>query len=102
VGVWGSRSAASRLKDNIRIFLESLLLELSIPKTLITNARNERAIFLGTNIKKWVEASPRMIRSRPAAERRRSSGGGIKLTAPIKRIVEKLRKKGFLEVTERK
>jgi hypothetical protein len=40
------------LKEQIHAFLKELKLELSIEKTLITNARAERAHFLGVVIKR--------------------------------------------------
>jgi hypothetical protein len=52
IGVWGNKDKAKALKEQINVFLKTLLLELSIEKTLITNARAERAKFLGVIIKR--------------------------------------------------
>jgi hypothetical protein len=52
VGIWGEKNDAKLLKDRIRVFLKGLKLELSIEKTLITNARSDRAKFLGVLIKR--------------------------------------------------
>jgi len=43
---------ARLIKDLARDFLAALKLELSVEKTLITNAREDRAKFLGTFIKR--------------------------------------------------
>ena len=51
IGVYGPKSFALRLKNQIDPFLKTLKLELSIEKTLITNARRDRALFLGTTVK---------------------------------------------------
>jgi len=43
---------AQQIRNLIKDFLTSLKLELSVEKTLITNAREKRAKFLGTYIKR--------------------------------------------------
>jgi hypothetical protein len=52
MGIWGSKNQAKEIKEKIRSFLETLKLELSVEKTLITNARSEKAKFLGILIKR--------------------------------------------------
>lgn len=50
----GSKQDAIAIKEEIRVFLESMRLKLSDRKTLITHARNERARFLNYEIAtKW-------------------------------------------------
>lgn len=53
IGIWGKKKAASELKTNLRGFLEKLKLTLSEEKTLITNAKSNKAKFLGTEIKRY-------------------------------------------------
>lgn len=58
VGIWGTKEYARGLREDIRDFLESLKLKLSMEKTLITNARTKRAKFLGTYVtKSWVKGT---------------------------------------------
>jgi hypothetical protein len=51
IGITGSKNDCVEILEKIRIFLkEELRLELSQSKTLITNANEDKALFLGTNI----------------------------------------------------
>ena len=53
IGIRGSRQDCVEILEKIKIFLKAeLRLDLSEEKTLITNAKNETAIFLSTKIKK--------------------------------------------------
>lgn len=72
-------------------------LSLSQEKTLITNARRQRAKFLGTYIKRIASSTGqnKVIKTK-LGDRRRTPTGGLWMTAPIPEIVEKLRGKGFL------
>lgn len=102
VGIWGPKAAALQLKGDIKELLTGLKLELSIEKTLITNARTERAKFLGTYITKlWVRGTlltkARNGNSR-SKSRRRVPGGNIWMTAPILDIMNKLKSQGFCYV----
>lgn len=97
IGVWGNKKLCSNLKELIQKKLESLKLELSLEKTLITNARTGRAKFLGTFIKKLAsnKGSLPLLKS-PQGDRRRSPTGNIWMSAPILDIVKKLASKEFL------
>lgn len=67
-------------------------------KTLITNARGDRAKFLGTCIEKVASnkgPAQCIIRNGKA---RRSPTQGIWMSAPINKLAERLESKGFLEI----
>nr|ADZ23991.1 reverse transcriptase [Ophiostoma torulosum] len=101
IGVWGTRKDAESLKLEIRELLKELKLELSEEKTLITNARKERAKFLGTYIKKlWVKGNL-FTKNTKARLRKRSPGGNLWMTAPILDIKKKLEKEGFIWVDKK-
>lgn len=93
IGVWGGKSSATQLKDNIRIFLHSLKLELSVEKTLITNTRSDRAKFLGVYIKRAISNHSQSVR-----KGRRHSDGSLQMTLSIPDIVQKLMERKYLIV----
>lgn len=64
---------------------------------MITNARRQRARFLGTYIKRIASnlGQNKVIKTK-LGDRRRTPAGGLWMTAPIPEIVEKLKNKGFL------
>lgn len=97
VGVWGSKAVAKDVKLQAQQLLETLKLELSIEKTLITNARAGRAKFLGTFIKIMASNKFTLLRgSKNNNARKRIQVGNLWMTAPILEIVKKLESKGFL------
>lgn len=101
IGVWGTRKYSLDLKNQIGDFLQSIKLELSMEKTLITNARKERAKFLGTCIEKVFFFSSnrgpvQCIKSKGKA--RRIPTQGIWMSAPINKLAERLESKGFLKI----
>jgi len=78
IGIWGKKKAASELKTELRGFLEKLKLTLSEEKTLITNAKSNKAKFLGTEIKRY--ASNRgviLTKSKSLRRNRRIPSGNI-------------------------
>jgi hypothetical protein len=86
LGVIGPRSEAEEIKRQLGMFLQDTLkLELSATKTLITHARSEKARFLGYHIHTLHEDSQRDARSR------RSLNGRIGLRIPEDVIEEKCR-----------
>lgn len=96
IGIWGNKAFAENLKVEIKEQLSSLKLELSEEKTLITNARTERAKFLGTYIKKlWIKGTL-LTKNSKARLRKRVPGGNLWMTAPILEICKKLEKEGFI------
>jgi hypothetical protein len=78
----------------------SLDLELAEDKTLITNARRQRANFLSVQIKRVAsnKGPTKMIRYKDIW--RRISTGRIWLTVPIQKIIDKMIDKGFVEPTK--
>jgi group II intron reverse transcriptase/maturase len=84
LGFIGPKSEAEQIKEEIRMFLqETLKLELSDAKTLITHARTEVASFLGYEIHALQEDSQR------GRDKRRSLNGKIGLRVPRRVIEEK-------------
>jgi group II intron reverse transcriptase/maturase len=82
LGCIGPRSEAEQIKEEIRTFLqETLKLELSDAKTLITHARTEAASLLGYEIHTLQEDSQR------GRAKRRSRNGKIGLRVPRRVIV---------------
>ena len=84
LGVIGPRSEAEEIKKEIGRFLqEELKLELSEAKTLITNARSEKARFLGYEISvSQADAKRHKDTGKTGTFRRRSINGRAKLTIP--------------------
>ena len=95
VGVWGPKSFVVSLRDEIRIFLAKLSLELSMEKTLITNTRIRKAKFLGTYIMRSFVKLDKVVRDR-RGNLKKLPGGVLTMNAPITKIVERLREKHFL------
>jgi group II intron reverse transcriptase/maturase len=84
LGFIGPKSEAEQIKEEIKTFLqETLKLELSNAKTLITHARTEAASFLGYEIHVLQEDSQR------GRDKRRSLNGKIGLRVPRRVIEEK-------------
>lgn len=109
IGLWGSKKDANMLKEEIKLFLKNLALELSPEKTLITNARNSRAKFLGTYIKRLAspEKGSTLFKNRISPSnnkknhKRRIPTGNLWMTAPILEIVKKLATKEFLKILKK-
>lgn len=70
-------------------------LELSKEKTLITNSKEEAALFLSTRIKKGAHTTYRR-----SQERLRRNVSNIRLTAPIDRVTKNLKAGGFIKGNE--
>jgi group II intron reverse transcriptase/maturase len=103
IGVTGPRSLAEQIREEVHQFLkEQLGLELSLEKTRITHARTEEATFLGVRLRigHGPTSEPRIVpQRRPGTRvfRRRSTGWTPTLKAPTRKLVERLRRKGFCE-----
>lgn len=92
IGIRGPRKDCEEILVKIRDFLsENLKLTLSPQKTLITNARRSRALFLGVKIYK----STHQTYSRLGGFKRRN-GIEIRMEAPLDRIKKKLLEAGFV------
>lgn len=96
IGVWGPKRVAEELKIQIAEHLRNLNLELSLEKTLITNARANRAMFLGTFIKR-VASDKSIWLARNSDLKKRAATGNIWMAAPILELIKKLEEKGFLK-----
>lgn len=93
IGIRGSYSDCEKILTQIKIFLkEDLKLTLSDSKTLITNANDGKALFLGTHVFR----SRHQIYSRYRNIKKRA-GREIRLEAPMERIVKKLEEAGFIK-----
>lgn len=94
IGIRGSKEDATSILDQIRNFLASeLKLELSLDKTVITNAKSEKALFLGTRIGRARHTSF----SRGKDGNLKRNGKIIRLEAPLERIKKKLKETNFME-----
>jgi group II intron reverse transcriptase/maturase len=100
VGIWGEKNDAKLLKEQIRVFLKDLKLELSIEKTLITNARSDRAKFLGVLIKRIASNKGlTSIRDENGLSKRIPSGNTW-MTAPIPEIIKRLINRKFANLVK--
>lgn len=98
VGVWGTKPDVVNIKTEVTELLQRLKLELSVEKTLITNARTNRAKFLGTVIKRMASSTSTYFQG-VGKHRRRIATGNIWMTAPILELVSKLEDREFLKCT---
>jgi len=95
IGVIGSKETCKEIREEIKVFLEErLAMTLNIDKTHITHATTEKAIFLGYDI----SCTPKSKMSVGYDSRKRLIRKTTRtiLNAPINRVVERLRLKGFL------
>jgi group II intron reverse transcriptase/maturase len=82
LGFTGPRNKAEEIKDRVGLFLrETLRLELSEAKTLITHARTESARFLGYEVVVLHNDRKRFVTGRPGGKR--SINGQIGLKVPV-------------------
>lgn len=90
IGIIGSKEDAQYVKEKIAKFLkDKLKLELSMEKTLITNASNKQAQFLGYEIKIFKSQA---IRTDKLGRKIRVLNGKVQLKMPHKAWVNKLQK----------
>lgn len=82
LGFVGNKQDAIAIKEEIRVFLQNINLNLSDEKTLITHARNERAKFLNYEIAtKWDDS--KLIKDEKGQQRKvRRINGNIGLYVP--------------------
>jgi len=95
IGVIGSKETCTKIREEIKVFLKKhLAMNLNIDKTHITHATTEKALFLGYDISCTPKSKmPIRYDSRKRLVRRTTQ---TIMNAPIKRVVERLRLKGFL------
>lgn len=107
IGVTGPKRLAEEIKEKARQFLKAKLnLTLSEEKTVITNARESDAKFLGYRIRlgRSKTAEQKQTLSTNASGKifkRRSTGMQIVLRAPIDELIKKLCQKGFCDASGR-
>jgi group II intron reverse transcriptase/maturase len=93
LGIRGSYKDCEDILSQIKSFLqEDLKLTLSDSKTLITNANDGKALFLGTHIFR----SRHQVYTQYGNIKKRA-GREIRLEAPLKRIIKKLEEAGFIK-----
>lgn len=95
IGVIGSKETCKKIREEIKVFLEEhLAMTLNIDKTHITHSTSEKALFLGYEISCTPKSKmPIGYNSRKRLVRKTTR---TIMNAPIKRVVERLRLKGFL------
>jgi len=94
IGVIGSKETCIKIREEIKTFLKSLNMTLNMDKTHITHSTTEKALFLGYDISCTPKSKmPVGYDSRKRLIRKTTR---TIMNAPIKRVVEKLRSKGFL------
>lgn len=98
IGIAGSKEYAESVRDEIRIFLNTLGLTLNLEKTKVTNLRKDSALFLGhlIGIKTSIKYSYIHQRYR-TPYLKRTTGCLVSIDAPIERIVSRLASKGFCD-----
>lgn len=94
---------AEEVKLKVETFLKTQLsLELNLEKTLITNAKKDRANFLGAEMrvhKSRTHDSKRTIRAYEGGSRRvRTPSGRMIILAPLERLVKKLEDQGICRI----
>jgi len=100
IGIWGSKSDATKIRQKIEIFLKNTLdLELSLEKTKITHAGKEKAHFLGYDI---YSPTPKESFFEKGSVKKRASHVSIYIDAPYNKIKERLITEKFLEIKKTK
>jgi retron-type reverse transcriptase len=103
IGLCGSKDVAKQIKEEIKIFLsEKLKLRLSEEKTSITNARMEKAHFLGTDLTIGRGKNQRVVLTTNQTGKRfkrRSTGWETQMNAPIPKLLKRLKEKGMCDET---
>ena len=93
IGVRGSIEDCRLILEKIRDFLKvELKLDLSNEKTKITNSKNDVACFLSVNIRRFKQITFRRVKSRLTR-----ITDSLRLTAPLDRIIRKLKTNGFIK-----
>jgi group II intron reverse transcriptase/maturase len=89
VMIIGSKQLAEQIREEIRVFLETLSLVLSPEKTLITNLSDRRVRFLGYELAKTHEDTK--LTENAQGIKKRAANGTIQLLVPADVIREKLK-----------
>jgi len=109
IGVWGKYSEVKSIREEIRTFLlDRLNLELNLDKTLITNAKTEKARFLGVNINRNIANTRQKLHSSDSnssykgQKHRSTRAGQVLMYAPIMDIVKRLEDNGIIQTEKDK
>lgn len=95
LGINGSKQTCEKIRNEVKEFLaERLLLTLNVDKTKITHSTKEKALFLGYHICCTPINKMRIGYNAEGKLIRRTTR--TILLAPISRVVERLKEKGFL------
>lgn len=98
ISIRGSRTETTEILHRVKDFLkDNLKLELSETKTLITNPREEPALFLGTLIK----ISEHVTQHPGAHGQGRRAVSQVVLLAPLDRIYKKLSEAKFFDLEKK-
>jgi group II intron reverse transcriptase/maturase len=94
IGVRGTLKETELILENVKIYCETIGLEISETKTKLTNLQKSKALFLGTelsrsNVRKYSRVSSSSSTKRLPL--------GLRLTVPLLRIMQKLSQAGFLK-----
>ncbi len=94
----GKKESSIITKAKLKGFLEKLKLTLSEEKTLITNAKLNKAKFLRTVIKRYATNGGVILTKSKALRRNRRIPSGKYLNdIPLQAIVKRLASKGFIK-----
>lgn len=100
VGITGSKTLASEMRDSFKAFLaETLKLDLSIEKSHIRHARTEPAFFLGTYLgtQGTKEQKVSLVKQAGHTFRRRGTGWNMVMKAPVAKIISSLADERFCD-----
>jgi retron-type reverse transcriptase len=95
IGVIGSKETCMKIREEVKVFLEShLAMTINIDETHITHSKTGKVLFLGYDI--FCISGSKMLIERYLSKQLFGKTNQIILNAPIKRVVENLQLKGFL------
>lgn len=98
IGIAGPKKLAEEIKDEVKVFLESLSLTLGLEKTKITDIRKDLAYFLGHKI--GIDTKIKYSKVPPYKQKpylKRTTGKLVYITAPIENMISKLKDKSFCD-----
>lgn len=88
VGIHGSKADAEKIKSKLEVFLrDELQLELSLEKTVITNAK-KRVRFLGYDIQRWKGIRKRRLHTRQGVKTQRTGSYHLSLFIPADKTIK--------------
>src|SRR6266496_5577584 len=88
VGIHGSKADAEKIRSKLEVFLRNeLQLELSLEKTVITNAK-KRVRFLGYDIKRWNGIRKRRLHTRQGVKTQRTGTYHLNLFMPADKTIK--------------